>query len=115
MAGGAHRFLSFDKSTGQTIWVSSPEGRPTDTIYANPYIADVNGVRTFFSGGSDGAMHAIKVATASRSGTGASASAAEHRGALMLGSDVIVSHSEENMGTSEMGMLAAVPAPRRDR
>ena len=44
-------------------WVSSPEGRPTDTIYANPFVADVNGTRTFFSGGSDGAMHALKVAT----------------------------------------------------
>ena len=51
----------FDKTTGQTIWVSAPEGRPTDTIYANPFVADVNGVRMFFSGGSDGAMHAIKV------------------------------------------------------
>ena len=62
-AGGAHRFISLDKTNGQTIWVSSPEGRPTDTIYANPFIADVNGTRTFFSGGSDGAMHALKVAT----------------------------------------------------
>ena len=59
-AGGAHRFLSFDKTTGRMNWISSPEGRPTDTIYANPYVADVNGTRTFFSGGSDGAMHALK-------------------------------------------------------
>ena len=43
-AGGAHRFISFDKTNGQTIWMSAPEGRPTDTIYANPFIADVNGV-----------------------------------------------------------------------
>src|SRR3990170_801497 len=31
-AGGAHRFLSFDKGTGQTIYASAPEGRPTDTV-----------------------------------------------------------------------------------
>ena len=43
--------------------MSSPEGRPTDTIYANPFVADVNGTRMFFSGGSDGAMHALKIAT----------------------------------------------------
>ena len=43
-AGGAHRFISFDKANGQAIWISAPEGRPTDTIYANPFIADVNGV-----------------------------------------------------------------------
>ena len=39
LAGGAHRFLSFDKATGRTNWMSSPEGRPTDTIYANPFVA----------------------------------------------------------------------------
>ena len=42
-AGGAHRFISFDKSNGQIRWVSAPEGRPTDTIYANPFVADING------------------------------------------------------------------------
>ena len=59
----AHRFISFDKTNGQTLWVSAPEGRPTDTIYANPFVADVNGTRMLFSGGSDGAMHALKIAT----------------------------------------------------
>src|SRR3990170_2561848 len=44
-AGGAHRFMSFDKASGQTLWISAPEGRPTDTIYANPFIATINGVR----------------------------------------------------------------------
>ena len=110
MAGGAHRFVSFDKSNGKTIWISSPEGRPTDTIYANPYIADVNGVRTFFSGGSDGAMHAIKVATGEPIWNWRVSQRGLNTAALMLGSDIIVSHSEENVGTSEMGMLAAVPA-----
>jgi outer membrane protein assembly factor BamB len=109
-AGGAHRFVSFDKATGKTLWISAPEGRPTDTIYANPFIADVNGTRLFFSGGSDGAMHAIKAAT----GEGVWNWPVSQRGlntaALLLGSDLIVTHSEENLGTSEMGMLAAVPA-----
>ena len=30
-------------------WISLAGGRPTDTIYANPFIADVNGTRMFFS------------------------------------------------------------------
>ncbi|MGH9373251.1 MAG: PQQ-binding-like beta-propeller repeat protein, partial [Vicinamibacterales bacterium] len=102
-AGGAHRFISFDTSTGHTIWMSAPEGRPTDTIYANPFIADVNGTRMLFSGGSDGAMHGIKVAN----GEGIWSWRVSQRGlntaALMVGSDIIVSHSEENLGTSEMG------------
>jgi outer membrane protein assembly factor BamB len=109
-SGGAHRFISIDKSNGQILWVSAPEGRPTDTIYANAFVADVNGTRMMFSGGSDGAMHAMKIAT----GEGLWSWKVSQRGlntaALLVGSDVIVSHSEENLGTSEMGMLAAVPA-----
>lgn len=109
-AGGAHRFISFDKSNGRALWVSAPEGRPTDTIYANPFIADVAGTRTFFSGGSDGAMHAIKTATGEPIWNWKVSQRGLNTAALLLGSDLIVTHSEENLGTSEMGMVAAMPA-----
>src|SRR5215210_8189601 len=108
LAGGAHRFISFEKSNGQIRWVSAPEGRPTDTIYANPFVADVNGVRTFFSGGSDGAMHALKTNTGEPLWNWRVSQRGLNTAALVLGDDVIVTHSEENIGTSEMGMVAAV-------
>jgi outer membrane protein assembly factor BamB len=108
-AGGAHRFISFDKSTSQTIWMSAPEGRPTDTIYANPFIADVNGTRMFFCGGSDGAMHGLKVATGERVWSWLVSKRGLNTAALVLGNDVIVTHSEENIISNEMGMIAAVP------
>jgi outer membrane protein assembly factor BamB len=111
-AGGAHRFLSFDKNTGRVLWFSSPEGRPTDTIYANPYVADVSGSRLFFSGGSDGAMHALRINTGERVWSWPVSLRGLNTAALMIGPDVIVSHSEENLGTTEMGMLAAVPADK---
>ena len=108
-ANGAHRFLSFDTSNGHTIYVSAPEGRPTDTIYANPFIATVNGVRTFFSGGSDGAMHALKLNTGEKIWSWRVSQRGLNTAALGVGPDMIVTHSEENIGTSEMGMVAAVP------
>lgn len=109
-AGGAHRFISFDKSTGQIRWVSAPEGRPTDTIYANPFVADVSGTRLFFSGGSDGAMHAIKIATGEPVWHWNVSKRGLNTSTLMVGDAIIVSHSEENMDVNAMGMLAAVPA-----
>jgi len=108
-AGGAHRFISFDKSSGQILWVSAPEGRPTDTIYANPFVATVNGVRTFFSGGSDGAMHALKANTGEPIWNWLVSKRGLNTAALVVGDDVIVTHSEENIISNEMGMLAAVP------
>jgi outer membrane protein assembly factor BamB len=112
-AGGAHRFLAFDKASGRTNWISAPEGRPTDTIYANPFVADVNGVRTFFSGGSDGAMHALKINTGEPLFNWRVSQRGLNTAALVLGNDLIVTHSEENLGTSEMGMVAAVPTTSR--
>jgi outer membrane protein assembly factor BamB len=109
-AGGAHRFISLDKANGQVRWVSAPEGRPTDTIYANPFVADVNGTRMFISGGSDGAMHAIKIATGEPVWNWKVSQRGLNTAALVVGPDVIVTHSEENIGSSAMGMLAAVPA-----
>jgi outer membrane protein assembly factor BamB len=108
-ANGAHRFLSFDKTNGRTIYVSAPEGRPTDTIYANPFIADVNGVRMFFSGGSDGAMHGLKINTGEKVWSWKVSQRGLNTAALGVGSDIIVTHSEENVGSSDMGMVAAVP------
>ena len=108
-SGGAHRFLSFDKASGRTLYVSAPEGRPTDTIYANPFITDVNGVRTFFSGGSDGAMHALKVNTGEKIWSWRVSQRGLNTAALGVGPDIIITHSEENLGSSEMGMVAAVP------
>ena len=109
-SGGAHRFIAFDTKSGQVIWMSSPEGRPTDTIYANPFIAEVNGTRLLFSGGSDGAMHAIKAATGEAVWNWKVSQRGLNTAALVVGGDVIVTHSEENIGTSQMGMVAAVPA-----
>jgi outer membrane protein assembly factor BamB len=110
LAGGAHRFIALDTATGQINWISSPEGRPTDTIYANPYVADVNGVRMFFSGGSDGAMHALKIATGEPVWHWNVSKRGLNTATMMVGSDVLVTHSEENIDTSAMGMMALVPA-----
>ena len=114
-SNGAHRYASFDKTTGQTIWLSAPEGRPTDTIYANPFVATVNGMRVFFTGGSDGAMHGIKLNTGELVWSWPVSQRGLNTAALMVGQDVIVSHSEENLGTSEMGMLAAIPAASKGK
>ncbi len=112
-AGGAHRFLALETSNGQVRWVSAPEGRPTDTIYANPYVSDVNGTRMLFSGGSDGAMHAISTASGEPVWHWNVSQRGLNTAALVVNGNVVVSHSEENIAVNEMGMLAAVPAGSR--
>ncbi|HVG18945.1 MAG TPA: PQQ-binding-like beta-propeller repeat protein, partial [Blastocatellia bacterium] len=48
-----HRFIAFDKKTGETVWVSTPGGRPFDTAYSPPVVANINGTRLFISGTGD--------------------------------------------------------------
>lgn len=109
-AGGSHRYLSLDKATGQAIWFSAPEGRPTDTIYANPYVAEVGGVRMMFSGGSDGAMHALKINTGEGIWNWPVSKRGLNTAPIVVGGNVILNHSEENLDVSEMGMVAAISA-----
>jgi outer membrane protein assembly factor BamB len=107
-ARAGHRFLAFDKKTGATVYVSTPGGRPFDTTYAPPIVAEINGTRMLIAGGGDGAIHAIKVATGEPVWKYVVSKRGVNTGVLVNGNTVYVSHGEENLDTSEMGLLAAI-------
>lgn len=107
---GAHRFMAFDKKTGETVYVSAPGGRPYDTTYAPPIIADVNGTRLLIQGSSDGFVHAIKPQTGEPVWKMEISKRGLNTGVVVKGSTAILTHSEENLDSSEMGMMLAVDA-----
>ncbi|HLE62858.1 MAG TPA: PQQ-binding-like beta-propeller repeat protein [Pyrinomonadaceae bacterium] len=107
---GAHRFMAFDKKTGETVWVTAPGGRPYDTTYAPPIIANVNGVRLLIQGASDGVTHAIKPQTGEPVWRYEISKRGLNTGVVVHGTTEILTHSEENLDPSEMGMMVAVDA-----
>lgn len=107
---GAHRFMAFDKKTGDTIWISAPGGRPYDTTYAPPIIANVNGTRLLIQGASDGVVHAIKPQTGEPVWKYEISKRGLNTGVVVHGTTAILTHSEENLDSSEMGMMVAVDA-----
>ena len=109
-ARAAHRFIALDKRNGNIVWVSSPGGRPFDTTYSPPVVAEINGVRLFIAGAGDGAMHAIKAATGEPVWSYGMSKRGINTGPVLKGTTVIVSHSEENLNTNDMGHLAALDA-----
>jgi outer membrane protein assembly factor BamB len=107
---GAHRFMAFDKKTGQTMWVSAPGGRPYDTTYAPPIIVSVNGTRLLIQGASDGVVHAIKAQTGEPVWKYEISKRGINTGVVVHGTTAILTHSEENLNSNEMGMMVAIDA-----
>jgi outer membrane protein assembly factor BamB len=107
-AARAHRFIALDKRTGDIVYVANPGGRPYDTAYAAPTIATINGLRLLICGLGDGAVHAIKPQTGERVWSFVAAKRAINTGVVVSGSTVIVSHGDENLDSSELGLIAAI-------
>jgi outer membrane protein assembly factor BamB len=103
-----HRFIALDKRSGEMVYVSSPGGRPYDTNYSSPLIATINGTRLFITGSGDGAVHAIKPQTGEKVWSYVAAKRAVNTGVVVSGTRVIVSHGDENLDTSQMGLIAAL-------
>jgi len=109
-ARGSQRFFAFDKTTGETVWVSSPGGRPYDTTYAPFLTTEIDGTRLVLAGGGDGAVHAIKPQTGEAVWRYEISKRGINSGALVQGDTAIVSQGEENVDSSEMGLIAAIDA-----
>ena len=102
--------MAFDKKTGETMWISAPGGRPYDTTYAPPIIVNVDGTRLLIQGASDGVAHAIKAQTGEPVWKYEISKRGLNTGIVVSGTTAILTHSEENLDSNEMGMMVAVDA-----
>jgi hypothetical protein len=90
--------------------VSSPQARHWDTNYSTPIVATVNGARLLLVGGTDGVFHALQANTGKSVWSLETSKRAILNGVLFRDNTVYVAHGEENIDTTEMGMIAAVDA-----
>src|SRR5688500_18165093 len=107
-----NRYFAFDKKTGQTMWISSPQSRHYDTNYSTPIVVDINGTRALIVGGTDGVYHALKVNTGEKIWSVEVSKRAILNSAVFRDNVVYITHGEENIDTTEMGMVAAVDATK---
>lgn len=107
-----NRYFAFDKKTGQTVWISSPQSRHYDTNYSTPIVGTIDGTRALIVGGTDGVYHALKVNTGEKLWSMEVSKRAILNSALLKDNVAYLTHGEENMDTTEMGMIAAVDATR---
>ncbi|HEX7956887.1 MAG TPA: PQQ-binding-like beta-propeller repeat protein, partial [Pyrinomonadaceae bacterium] len=83
---------------------------PYDTTYAAPIIANVGGTRMLIQGASDGWVHAVKPQTGEPVWKIEVSKRGLNTGVVVRGTDAIITHSEENLDSNEMGMMAALDA-----
>jgi outer membrane protein assembly factor BamB len=110
LATPAHRFMAFDKKTGQFVWISSTRLRPPDTIYSAPVLATIGGQKLLIAGASDGWVYALQPRTGkivweyqlSRRGLNVSPT--------VDGDVVYTGHSEENLTGTKVGAVVALNA-----
>ena len=114
-----NRYMAFDKRTGQTVWISSPQARHYDTNYSTPIVVDIPSAtvgqpstKALIVGGTDGAYHAIKVNTGEPIWRIDVSKRAILNSALYRDGIAYITHGEENLGTTQMGMIAAIDARR---
>src|SRR6187455_1465186 len=104
----AHRLIALDKRTGEVMYVANPGGRPYDTAYASPIIATINGMRMLIVGLGDGAVHAIKPQTGEKVWSFVAAKRAINTGVVVSGNTVFMSHGDENLEGTQLGLIAAI-------
>lgn len=110
MAKPAHRFIGFDKRTGDVVWFNGTRLLPFDTTYSAPTVTVLNGQKALVFGSGDGQVWALQPRTGqpiwnydfSRRGLNVAP--------LVVGDRVYTGHSEENIGTTAMGCVVAIDA-----
>jgi len=108
MAKPAHQFVGFNKRTGEVVWFKGTTPLPYDTTYSSPTVTVLDGQKALVFGSGDGAVWAVQPRTGnpiwnfrlSRRGLNVSP--------LVVDDLVVVSHSEENIDTTEMGSVVVI-------
>jgi outer membrane protein assembly factor BamB len=105
----AHRFMCFDKATGELRWINGTSISPYDTNYGTPTLAVLNGQQALVFESGDGGVWALQPRTGqpiwhlifSRAGANISP-------LVTADGKVYVGHAKENTVGTSMGTVAAL-------
>jgi outer membrane protein assembly factor BamB len=113
MAKPAHRFVGYDKTTGEVVWFAGTRLLPYDTTYSAPTVTVLNGQKALVFGSGDGQVWALQPRTGqpiwhydfSRRGLNFFNDTAT--------TEIYTGHSEENINTTAMGAIVAINGASR--
>ena len=104
-----HRLYSFDKLTGELVWVSTPGTTLKDkNSQSTPAVVTVDGTRLIVHGNGDGHIYAIKAGTGEKVWDFHLSQRGINTSAVVDGSTLYIAHSEENVDEGTMGRIVAI-------
>ncbi|QDT04122.1 outer membrane biogenesis protein BamB [Rubripirellula lacrimiformis] len=105
----AHRFLAFDKISGELIWKTATRTFPEDTTYSTPVFGVVAGKGVMVSGSGDGSLYVFDPRTGARLGS-VQVSRRGVNTSPVISDDgrVFIAHGEENPTGTLMGAVVGV-------
>src|SRR5262249_45012809 len=109
MAIPAHRFMAFNKNTGEMVWFNGTRLRPDDTTYSTPALAVLGGQAAMVFGSGDGAVYAFQPRTGKEIWKYQFSLRGLNVSPIVSGDTVYTGQSEENFkDPSTMGGFAAI-------
>jgi outer membrane protein assembly factor BamB len=108
MAKPAHRFVGFDKMSGEIVWFNGTRVLPYDTTYSAPVLTMLNGQKALVFGSGDGQVWAMQPRTGQPIWNYSFSMRGLNVSPLVIGETVYMGHSEENISTTAMGCVVAL-------
>lgn len=106
-----HRIFSFDKRTGEPIWVASPASSMADAnSQSTPVIATIGGQRMVIAGNGDGWIYAHQARTGKKVWGFHLSKRAINSTVVVDGKTVYASQGEENVDEPTLGRVVAIDA-----
>ena len=107
-----HRYVAFDKRTGEVIWWSQPGGRPLDTTYSVPVVSVIGGKRMIVAANADGNVYGMLARSGERVWSFRLSKRGINSSVVVDGNYAYVCHSEENIDGTEMGRVVCIDASK---
>lgn len=108
LARPAHRFLAFDKMTGELVWFNGTRISPYDTTYSAPFVTTFDGEAAMVFGSGDGQIWALQPRTGKHIWNYPISRRGLNTSPIVVDNIVYTGHSEENLEGTAMGAVVAI-------
>jgi len=105
-----HRFMAFDKATGECRWINGTRPQPEDTTYSVPQLAVIRGQAQMIFGSSDGGVWSFQPRTGKPLWNYTLSPRGLNCSPMVVGETVYMGNSEENRDDNSMGAVCAINA-----